>query len=297
MPRPRRTSSPRRAGRSNGWVEICASSFLRREDVIRFDHEGKTYAIYRTADGNLHATDGLCTHSNAHLADGFVSGTLIECAKHNGRFDITDGSPRRLPVCVALKTYKAREHDGKIFLDLNSAGGCGLVQPTTTYAFRVVSNDNVATFIKELVLEREPGSPLLDYQPGDYLQFDIPAYDEISFAEIAVNAPFAEIWKAQGVFDFRAENGLPIRRNFSMASDPSVDKQLRFNVRVSTPPRGQDCSAGAGSTYLHRLKPGDKVTAVGPFGTFHIKPTGKRNGLSWRRLGHGPAPLAPRPSV
>ena len=58
----------------DGWVEICASSFLRREDVIRFDHEGKTYAIYRTADGNLYATDGICTHSNAHLADGFVTG-------------------------------------------------------------------------------------------------------------------------------------------------------------------------------------------------------------------------------
>ena len=104
----------------NGWVEICASSFLRREDVIRFDHEGKTYAVYRTADGSLYATDGLCTHGNAHLADGFVTGTLIECAKHNGRFDFTDGSPRRLPACVALKTYKAREHDGKIFLNVES---------------------------------------------------------------------------------------------------------------------------------------------------------------------------------
>ena len=102
-PRPRRTFSPPRASRSNGWVEICASSFLRKEDVIRFDHEGKTYAVYRTADGKLYATDGICTHGNAHLADGFVSGTLIECAKHNGRFDITDGSPRRLPVCVGAE--------------------------------------------------------------------------------------------------------------------------------------------------------------------------------------------------
>ena len=153
----------------------------------------------------------------------------------------------------------------------------------------MVSNDNVATFIKELVLEPEPGSPLLDYQPGDYLQFDIPAYDEISFHEIAVNAPFAEIWKAQRVFDFHAENALPIRRNFSMATNPSVDKQLRFNVRISTPPRGQDCSAGAGSTYLHRLKPGDKVTAIGPFGDFHIKPTGKE--MVYLGGGAGMAPL------
>ena len=273
----------------DGWVEICAAGFLRKEDVIRFDHEGQTYAIYRTADGKLYATEGVCTHSNAHLADGFVSGALIECAKHNGRFDVTDGSPRRQPVCVPLRTYKASEHDGKIFLDLASAGGLGLGQRATTYRFRVVSNENVATFIKELVLEPEPGSLLPHYRPGEYLQFDIPAYDEISFHEIAVNAPFAEIWRARNVFDFHAENPLPIRRNFSMATNPGVDRQLRFNVRISTPPRGVECSAGAGSTYLHRLRPGDPVTAIGPFGTFHIKPSGKE--MVYLGGGAGMAPL------
>ena len=271
-----------------GWVEICVSSFLRKEDVIRFDHEGKTYAVYRTADGSLYASDGVCTHSNAHLADGFVSGTLIECAKHNGRFDITDGSPRRGPVCVPLTTYQAREHDGKIFLDLTSAGGLGFAQRATTYRFRVVSNQSVATFIKELVLEPEPGSPLPDYQPGEYLQFEIPAYEEISFQEIAVSAPFAEIWKAQEIFDFRAENRLPVRRNFSMATNPGAGRQLRFNVRISTPP-GRDCSAGAGSTYVHRLKPGDTITAIGPFGDFHIKPTARE--MVYLGGGAGMAPL------
>jgi MocE subfamily Rieske [2Fe-2S] domain protein len=85
----------------HGWIEVCASTFLEKEDAIRFDHDKKTYAIYRTADNKLYATDGICTHGNAHLADGFVKGKLIECAKHNGRFDITDGSPQRLPVCIA----------------------------------------------------------------------------------------------------------------------------------------------------------------------------------------------------
>jgi MocE subfamily Rieske [2Fe-2S] domain protein len=256
----------------NGWVEICVSDFLKKEDVIRFDHQQKSYAIYRTADGVLHATDGTCTHGNTHLADGFVKGRLIECPKHNGRFDITDGSPQRPPACVALKTYRVREHDEKIFLDLTSAGGMGLTLPATTYKFRVVSNENVATFIKELVLEPEPGSPLPPYQPGDYLQLDIPAYGEISFREIAVKRPFAEVWKAQHVFEFRSENTLPIRRNYSPATNPATDRQLRFNVRIATPPRGQDCLAGAGSAYVHRLKPGDRVTAIGLFGSFHIKP-------------------------
>lgn len=106
----------------NGWVEVCASDFLKADDVIRFDHQQKTYAIYRTAEGAVYATDGLCTHGNTHLAEGLVKGKLIECPKHNGRFDITDGSPQRPPACVALKTYPAREHHGKIFLDPASAG-------------------------------------------------------------------------------------------------------------------------------------------------------------------------------
>ncbi len=106
----------------NGWVEVCVSGFLKPEDVIRFDHGGRTYAIYRAADGGLYATDGLCTHGRAHLAEGFVKGKLIECPKHNGRFDFTDGSPQRKPACVALQGFPAREHDGKIFLQLTPLG-------------------------------------------------------------------------------------------------------------------------------------------------------------------------------
>jgi Na(+)-translocating NADH:ubiquinone oxidoreductase F subunit len=68
-----------------------------------------------------------------------------------------------------------------------------------------------------------------------------------------------------------------------------VDRQLRFNVRLSTPPRGLDCSAGAGSTYLHRLKPGETIAAVGPFGSFHIKPTEKE--MVYLGGGAGMAPL------
>ena len=103
----------------DGWVEVCVSGFLKTEDVLRFDHEGSTYAIYRNGQGKLFATDGHCTHGRAHLAEGLVQGDLIECPKHNGRFDFTDGSPQRKPVCVGLQTFRAREHDGKIFLQLS----------------------------------------------------------------------------------------------------------------------------------------------------------------------------------
>jgi Na(+)-translocating NADH:ubiquinone oxidoreductase F subunit len=139
------------------------------------------------------------------------------------------------------------------------------------------------------VLEPEPGSPLPDYQPGQYLQLDIPAYGEIAFSEITVKPPYAEVWQTQHVFDFRAENRAPIRRNYSMATNPAVDRRLRFNVRISTPPRGQDCLAGAGSSYVHRLKSGDQVTAIGPFGDFCIKPTDRE--MVYLGGGSGMAPL------
>ena len=64
-----------------GWIEVCAGDRLHKEDVIRFDHDNKTYAIYRTADNKVYATDGLCTHARAQLADGLVTGNLIECAE------------------------------------------------------------------------------------------------------------------------------------------------------------------------------------------------------------------------
>jgi MocE subfamily Rieske [2Fe-2S] domain protein len=273
----------------NGWIEVCASEALKEEDVVRFDHEGKTYAIYRTADGKLYATDGICTHGNAHLADGLVKGTVIECAKHNGRYDIRDGSPRRAPVCVALKTYDVRERDGKIIFDLTSAGGMGVTQPATTYTFRVVSNDNVATFIKELVLAPDSVSPNLDFRPGEYLQFDIPAYAERSLRDVEVCEPYANVWKTHHVFDFVAANGAPCRRNYSFANNPDTEKLLRFNVRIATPPRGQACNAGVGSSYLFGLKPGERVTAIGPFGDFHVKETQRE--MVYLGGGAGMAPL------
>jgi Na+-transporting NADH:ubiquinone oxidoreductase subunit F len=272
-----------------GWIEVCDSNLLLKDDVLRFDHDKKTYAIYRTAAGACYATDGICTHGNAHLADGMVKGTLIECAKHNGRFDVRDGSPQRLPVCVGLKTYAVRESGGKLLLDLTSAGGYGVTAPATTYTFRVVSNDNVATFIKELVLEPASASPQFDYQPGDYFQLDIPVYAERSLQNVEVKPPYVNAWQAQHVFDCVAANPVPCRRNYSLATNPAKDKQLRFNVRIATPPRGVMCKAGTGSSYVFGLKPGDLVSAIGPFGEFHIKDTQRE--MIYLGGGAGMAPL------
>lgn len=274
---------------SQGWVKVCEASLLGSEDVIRFDHGKKTYALIRDGEGALYATDGICTHGNTHLAEGLVKGRIIECPKHNGRFNLSDGSPARAPVCRGLATYPIEERGGAIFLNIAKAGGSG-ARAQRTISLRVVSNQNVATFIKELVLEPIDPAEKVAFTPGDYLQLDIPVYENIHFREFDIPEPYASVWKIQHVFDLSVSNSEPGRRNnYSLASNQEVERVLRFNVRIATPPPGQDCPPGVGSSYVFNLKAGDTVTAIGPFGDFHIKPTQKE--MIYIGGGAGMAPL------
>ena len=104
-------------------MEVCDAASLRIADAIRFDHGAKTFAIYRDEAGKLYATDGLCTHGNTHLSDGLVKDGTIECPKHNGRFNLIDGSPARAPICRGLATYPVNERDGQIWIDVMHAAG------------------------------------------------------------------------------------------------------------------------------------------------------------------------------
>ncbi len=273
-----------------GWIEVCASADLGCEDVLRFDHGRRTFALIRDGEGRLFATDGICTHGNTHLADGLVKDGIIECPKHNGRFHLADGSPARAPICRGLATYPVEDRSGRIWLNVEKACGCG-AQAEKTYRLRVVSNRSVSTFIKELVLEPAGDVDTVDFSPGDYIQIEIPAYDEIRFADFDIPEPYAEVWRRQHIFDLVARNpdGAPRRNNYSIASNAAAGGTLTFNVRIATPPPGQDCPPGVGSSYVFSLKPGDTVTATGPFGDFHIKPTQRE--MVYIGGGAGMAPL------
>jgi MocE subfamily Rieske [2Fe-2S] domain protein len=273
-----------------GWVRVCAAADLGCADVKRFDHGKKTYAIYRDEEGKLYATDGLCTHGNVHLANGLVKDKQIECSKHNGRFNLIDGSPARAPVCRGLATHPVEERNGQILINVTRAGGAG-ARAQKSYKFRVLSNRNVATFIKELVLEPADTAEKIVFTPGDYLQFDIPAYDAIPFRSFEVPEPFATVWENQHVFDLVARNPLggARRNNYSVASNLKTESMLRFNVRIATPPPGRDCDPGIGSSYFFNLKRGDVVSGIGPFGDFHIKPTQRE--MVYIGGGAGMAPL------
>jgi Na(+)-translocating NADH:ubiquinone oxidoreductase F subunit len=274
---------------SEGWVNVCEATQLGYSDVIRFDHGKKTYALYRDDAGKLYATDGICTHGNIHLADGLVKGNIIECPKHNGRFNLIDGSPARAPVCRGLATYPVEEREGRLYLNIVRVGGAG-VREQKPFQLRVVSNRSVATFIKELVLEPIGEEDRIAFRPGDYLQLDIPAYGEIRFRDFDIPEPYAAVWEQQHVFDLVSRNEKPgLRNNYSLASNRITERTLRFNVRIATPPPGQLCAPGVGSSYIFNLKPGDVVTGIGPFGDFHIKPTQRE--MVYIGGGAGMAPL------
>lgn len=98
------------------WIEVPGGAGLAAEDVMRFDHGGRTFALYRDDRGGWFASDGLCTHEHVHLADGFVIGNTIECPRHQGRFDVRTGRALGAPVCVDLRTHPVKVEDGRVFV-------------------------------------------------------------------------------------------------------------------------------------------------------------------------------------
>ena len=101
------------------WIAACAADEVDPEDVIGFDHEGAAYAVYRSPDDLYFATAGHCTHEDELLCDGLVTGSIIECPKHNGRFDYRTGGAKGAPVIVDLRTYPTKVEDGTVYVDVS----------------------------------------------------------------------------------------------------------------------------------------------------------------------------------
>jgi 3-phenylpropionate/trans-cinnamate dioxygenase ferredoxin component len=103
----------------SNWIKAVPLDEIDEEDVMRWDHGGRTYALYHAPGGEVFCTDGLCSHENVHLAGGLVMDDEIECPKHNGRFNYRTGEAVRLPACVHLKTYPAKLEGGDIWVALD----------------------------------------------------------------------------------------------------------------------------------------------------------------------------------
>tara|TARA_Y100000994_G_C15696191_1_gene443440 strand:- start:753 stop:1985 length:1233 start_codon:yes stop_codon:yes gene_type:complete len=154
---------------------------------------------------------------------------------------------------------------------------------------KVRSNDNVATFIKELVLELPEGENL-DFESGGYIQIDIPQY-ELMYSEFDIEKQYHEDWDKFKMWDLIAKNDNPDEfRAYSMANHPAEGNIVMLNVRIAhPPPQKWDAPPGIASSYIFNLKPGDKVTISGPYGEFFIKDTDRE--MVYIGGGAGMAPL------
>ncbi|MCB1069940.1 MAG: NADH:ubiquinone reductase (Na(+)-transporting) subunit F [Verrucomicrobia bacterium] len=151
----------------------------------------------------------------------------------------------------------------------------------------VRSNHNVATFIKEFIVDLPAGVDL-NFKAGGYIQIDIPEYD-LQFKDFQIEERFRDAWDRFKLWDLHAKNSEPCFRAYSMANHPAEGNCVMLNVRIATPPPNLQVPPGIASSYIFSLKPGDKVWISGPFGEFFAKDTDKE--MVYIGGGAGMAPL------
>jgi Na+-transporting NADH:ubiquinone oxidoreductase subunit F len=156
------------------------------------------------------------------------------------------------------------------------------------YHATVVSNDNVATFIKELVLKLDPDEHL-KFKAGAYIQIDIPEY-ETEYTRFEVADKYRAVWDQFNLWQYKAKTDEAVFRAYSLANPPSEGDVLKFTIRIATPPPGaSEIPPGIGSSYVFSLQPGDKVTLSGPYGDFFVKETDRE--MCFIGGGAGMAPM------
>jgi Na+-transporting NADH:ubiquinone oxidoreductase subunit F len=152
----------------------------------------------------------------------------------------------------------------------------------------VISNDNVATFIKELVLKLPEGEEV-DFRAGGFVQMEAPPF-HVKFKDFDIPKEYRGDWDHFGLFDLETVNKEEVVRAYSMANYPEERGILKFNIRIATPPPDKmDVPPGLMSSYVFNLKPGDKLTVFGPFGEFFAKDTD--NEMVFIGGGAGMAPM------
>ncbi|MDA0690057.1 MAG: NADH:ubiquinone reductase (Na(+)-transporting) subunit F [Proteobacteria bacterium] len=198
---------------------------------------------------------GTCAQCKCQVLEG--GGSMLPTEE--GHF--TRGQKRdnwRLSCQVTVKQDMAIEVAPEFF---------GVKQWETT----VISNDNVATFIKELVLKIPEGESV-DFRAGGYVQLEVPPH-EVHYKDFDIGEIYRGDWEQFGLFKLVSKVNDTTIRAYSMANYPEEKGVIKFNIRIATPPPGSNLPPGKMSSYVFNLKPGDKVKAFGPFGEFFAKDT------------------------
>ena len=229
-------------------------------------------------------------------------GTCAMCDCH-----VDEGGGDVLPTEMNHLSRKEAAENKRLACQVKVRGDMEIRIPEEIFGIKkweceVVSNYNVASFIKEFVVKLPEGEEL-DFQAGGYIQVDVPAM-EVDFKDMDITAhprlgkkpdEFQSEWDKYKLWDLKMKNDEPIFRAYSMANHPAEGNIVMLNIRVATPPWDRDkngwmdVNPGICSSFVFGCKPGDKATISGPYGEFFIKPTKKE--MVYIGGGAGMAPL------
>ena len=211
---------------------------------------------------------------------------------------VISGGGQILPTEVGFFTRKQQQSQWRLGCQVKVREDMEIEIPEEVLGVKkweceVVSNHNVATFIKEFVVKLPVGETL-KFKSGGYIQIDVPKCD-VNFKNIAVEDEYHEDWDKMKIWDLQMKNSEPTFRAYSMANHPAEGNIVMLNIRIATPPwdraKGGFMSVNPGicSSFIFSRKPGDKVTVSGPYGEFFIKDT--QNEIVFVGGGAGMAPM------
>ncbi len=192
---------------------------------------------------------------------------------------VTEGGGEILPTEVGFFNRKQIAANWRLGCQVKIKEDLSIEVPASALSVRkweceVISNHNVATFIKEFVVKLPEGEHL-NFQSGGYIQIDVPAVT-VDYKDIDVDEQYQADWEKMGLRTLKMVNPTPTVRAYSMACYPAEGDIIKLNVRIATPPfdraagKWVDVNPGVCSSYIYSLKPGDKITISGPYGEFFL---------------------------
>jgi Na+-transporting NADH:ubiquinone oxidoreductase subunit F len=194
------------------------------------------------------------------------------------RVNVFEGGGALLPIEASHITKREAAGGERLACQVSVAKDMRIRVPEAVFGVKrwecnVRSNDNVATFIKELVLEM-PAGEVLDFRAGGYIQIECPPY-KLRYADFEIPAEYQDEWERFGLFDLESVVDEPVMRAYSMANYPDEKNIIMLNVRIAAPPPAAPTGTPPGimSSYIFGLKPGDPVIVSGPFGEFFASET------------------------
>ena len=196
------------------------------------------------------------------------------------RCQVEEGGGSILPTETGFFTRKEQNDNWRLACQVKVKEDMQIKVPQEVLGVKkweceVVSNHNVATFIKEFVVKLPEGETL-NFKSGGYIQIDVPKVN-VNFKDMDVEEEYREEWEKFGMFDLVMKNPEPTYRAYSMANHPAEGNIVMLNIRIATPPFDRTINGfkkvnpGVCSSYIFNLKPGDKVTVSGPYGEFFLK--------------------------